>query len=110
MGLMEMETITLQATIQLATKLDAFETVERGRLKEINRHPPKLQTVRGVYSQPSVRDIERRVCELEKGRGNVNPTAHRNARQSQYPANRQPSVSSFPPQCHNQPINDYKGP
>src|SRR6218665_974339 len=120
MRLMEMETITLQATIQFATKLDAFETVERGRSEEINRHPPKFQTVRGVYSQPSVRDMDRRVWELEKGRGNVNPTAHRNARHSQYSsnnsyhpssrANRQPSVSSFPPQCHNQPINDYKGP
>jgi len=81
MKLTEMETTTIQQTIQLAIKYNSFQVAEMQRSGELDRHRPKLQTVREVESDSTVRDMERRLAELEKGsKKKVNTTAHRSTK------------------------------
>lgn len=122
MKLTEMETTTIQQTIQLAIKYNSFQVAEMQRSGELDRHRPKLQTVREVESDSTVRDMERRLAELEKGsKKKGNPTAYRGARQPRcllngtgYPPspgpNRQSPTSLPQSSYHRQLSNVYQEP
>lgn len=122
MKLTEMETTTIQQTIQLAIKYNSFQVAEMQRSGELDRHRPKLQTVREVESDSTVRDMERRLAELEKGsKKKGNPTAYRGARQPRcllngtgYPPspgpNRQSPTSLPQSSYHRRLSNDYQEP
>src|SRR6218665_3627285 len=82
---METEPKTLQEAAQTAMKFDSFAVAELEMAGELNRHRPKVATVREVESDDSLRNIEKRLAELERRERNGKPTCRGVKRSAIFP-------------------------
>src|SRR6218665_865899 len=82
---METEPKTLQEAAQTAMKFDSFAVAELEMAGELNRHRPKVATVREAESDDSLKNIEKRLAELERRERNGKPICRGVKKSSSFP-------------------------